>query len=111
MDADTWERDRTTFSGLEWRRELAQFPKLAVPSVAFRNNGDLTFSDVGQRRGVGADDAISDGMAMADLDGERASDIRVNRHSATPAEFDKLHSTPRGLLRVRRQVAYLRCVG
>src|SRR5207302_638665 len=55
MDADTWERARTMFSGLEWRRELAQFPKLAVPSVAFRNNGDLTFPDVGQRRGFGSD--------------------------------------------------------
>ncbi|PYO16203.1 MAG: hypothetical protein DMD31_03090, partial [Gemmatimonadetes bacterium] len=69
MDADTWERIRTTFTGLEWRRELAQFPKLAVRSVAFRNNGDLTFSDVGEQWGFGADDAISHGMALADLDG------------------------------------------
>src|SRR5207249_896518 len=64
MDADTWERIRTTFTGLEWRRELAQFPKLAVRSVAFRNNGDLTFSDVGERWGFGGDDAISHGMAL-----------------------------------------------
>ena len=48
MDADTWEQIRTSFSGLDWRRELAQFPKLAEPNVIFRNNGDLTFSEVGR---------------------------------------------------------------
>src|SRR2546427_8449787 len=42
MDADTWERIRTTFTGTAWRRELSLFPKLALRSVAFRNNGDLT---------------------------------------------------------------------
>src|SRR5437870_3805488 len=51
MDADTWERIRATFTGLEWRRELALFPKLATKNVAFRNNGDLTFSDAGARWG------------------------------------------------------------
>src|SRR3989442_6763589 len=79
MDGDTWERIRTTFTGLEWRRELAQFPKLAVRSVAFRNNGDLTFSDVGERWGFGVGDAISHGMALADLDGGRGLDVVVSR--------------------------------
>src|SRR5438105_10633163 len=103
MDADTWERARTTFSGLEWRRELAQFPKLAVPSVAFRNNGDLTFSDVGQRWGFGADDAISHGMAMADLDGDGALDIVVNRLGSPAAVFRNLVSAPRVAVRLRGQ--------
>src|SRR5256885_15332827 len=101
MDADTWERARTTFSGLEWRRELAQFPKLAVRSVAFRNNGDLTFSDMGERWGFGADDAISHGMAMADLDGDGALDVVVNRLGSPAAVFRNLASAPRVAVRLR----------
>src|SRR2546427_11481202 len=68
MDADTWERIRTTFTGTAWRRELSLFPKLALRSVAFRNNGDLTFSDVGAQWGFGGEDGIAHGMATADLD-------------------------------------------
>src|SRR5207247_121855 len=70
MDADTWERIRIAFAATQWRRELALFPKLAVKNVAFRNNGDLTFTDVGERWGFAATDAISHGMATADLDGD-----------------------------------------
>src|SRR5947207_10695645 len=79
MDGDTWERIRTTFTGLEWRRELAAFPKLMVKNAALRNNGDLTFSDVGQQWGFGVEDAISHGMALADLDGDGALDVVVSR--------------------------------
>src|SRR2546428_2136718 len=103
MDADTWERIRTTFTGLEWRRELGLFPKLAVKSVAFHNNGDLTFSDVGQRWGFGAEDAISHGMAMADLDGDGALDVVVNRLGTPAAVFRNLASAPRVAVRLRGQ--------
>src|SRR5256712_6234182 len=61
MDADTWERIRTTFTGLEWRRGLTEVPKLAVKNVAFHNNGDLTFTQVGPQWGFGTEDAISPG--------------------------------------------------
>src|SRR5438552_9787171 len=103
MDADTWERIRTTFTGLEWRRELAQFPKLAVRSVAFRNNGDLTFSDVGEQWGFGADDAISHGMALADLDGDGALDVVVSRLGSPAAVFRNRTSAPRVAVRLRGQ--------
>ncbi len=101
MDADTWERIRTTFTGLEWRRELAQFPKLAVPSVAFRNNGDLTFSEVGRQWGFGADSAISHGMATADLDGDGDLDVVVSRLDAPAAVFRNDATAPRVAVRLR----------
>jgi enediyne biosynthesis protein E4 len=101
MDADTWDRIRLTFTGLESRRELAEFPRLAVPSVAFRNNGDLTFSDVGRQWGFGVDDAISHGMAMADLDGDGALDVVVNRLGSPAAVFRNLASAPRVAVRLR----------
>src|SRR3989449_6489253 len=87
MDADTWERIRTTFTGTAWRRELSLFPKLALRSVAFRNNGDLTFSDVGAQWGFGGEDAIAHGMATADLDGGGDLDVVVNRLESPAAAF------------------------
>jgi hypothetical protein len=103
MDADTWERIRTTFTGLEWRRELALFPKLSVKSVAFRNNGDLTFSDAGAQWGFAGEDAISHGMATADLDGDGALDVVVNRLGSPAAVFRNLASAPRVAVRLRGQ--------
>jgi hypothetical protein len=104
MDADTWERIRTTFTGVEWsRQELSLFPKLAVPGVAFRNNGDRTFTDVGSQWGFAGGDAISHGMATADLDGDGALDVVVNRLGAPAAVFRNVASAPRVAVRLRGQ--------
>ena len=100
MDADTWERLRTSFSG-DWRRELAQFPKLAEHNAVFRNNGDLTFSEVGRAWGFGVDSGISHGMATGDLDGDGALDVVVNRLDAPPAVFRNTTSAPRVAVRLR----------
>ena len=101
MDADTWERTRTTFTGLEWRRELSLFPKLAVRSVAYRNNGDLTFSDASAKWGFAGEDAISHGMATADLDGDGDLDVVVNRLDSPAAVFRNDASAPRVAVRLR----------
>ena len=45
------------------------YPKLRTPNIAFRNNGDLTFSDVSEEWGV-ADASIAHGATVADLDGD-----------------------------------------
>src|SRR2546427_10238449 len=47
MDADTWERIRGTFTGLEWRREHALLPQVALESGAVRHKRDLTLRHAG----------------------------------------------------------------
>lgn len=101
MDADAWERIRTTFTGVAWHRELALFPKLALKNVALRNNGDLTFADVGERWGFAVADAISHGMATADLDGDGDLDVVVNRLGTPAGVFRNLASAPRVAVRLR----------
>jgi hypothetical protein len=79
MDADTQYRLRNRFQEIDWRRMLFEYPPLALPNVAFRNRGDLTFEDVSRswRFDVGED--VSHGMAHADLDGDGDLDIVINR--------------------------------
>src|SRR5207302_940498 len=87
----------------QWQRELALFPKLAVKSVALRNNGDLTFTDLGDRWGFGTEDAVSHGMATADLDGDGDLDVVVNRLGTPTAVFRNDASAPRIAVRLLGQ--------
>ena len=64
-------------SGQELVRMFGEFPGLFLPNLAFRNRGDLTFEEVGQRWGF-ATPGISQGMALADLDNDGDLDLAVN---------------------------------
>src|SRR3989441_7986126 len=54
MDGDTWERIRTTFTGLEWRRAAVQFPQLAGGRVDHRRNRPPPLAERGPVMGCGA---------------------------------------------------------
>jgi len=101
MDGDTWDRIRTAFHVADWRRELAFFPRLPTQNVAFRNDGDLTFSDAGTRWGFAREAAISHGMATADLDGDGDLDVVVNRLDAPAAVFRNDAHAARVAVRLR----------
>ncbi len=99
--ADPYDRIRNSFPRVPWNRESAEFPALHTRSIAFRNGGDLTFSDVSQRWGFGVDTAISQGMALADLDGDGALDVVVTRMDAPSVVYRSTTTAPRISVRLR----------
>jgi hypothetical protein len=79
MDADIQEGLQNRLATIPWQELRWQFPRLALPNVAFRNRGDLTFEDVSKSWGFGTEDDVSHGMASADLDGDGDLDVVINR--------------------------------
>lgn len=110
-DADTYERIRNSFPRVPWNMEQKEFPRLAVPSMVFRNAGDLTFADRSVAWGVGTDSAISQGVALADLDGDGALDVIVSRLDAPPAVYHNETSAPRVAVRLRGRGGNSRGIG
>ena len=86
-DADTFERLRNSFPRVPWNREQREFPISATRSFAFRNNGDLTFTDRSEAWGIGTESAISQGIALADFDGDGDQDMVATRLNDAPALF------------------------
>ncbi len=66
-----------SYSVASKKQLLEQIPEVKLHKYAYRNNGDLTFSNVSQEWGMGAA-AFSNGAAYADLDNDGALDLIVN---------------------------------
>ena len=56
---------------------IAAIPEIKIPNFAFKNNGDLTFSDVTQSWGFNFG-TFSSGAAYGDLDGDGDLDLVIN---------------------------------
>ncbi|HSQ29356.1 MAG TPA: FG-GAP-like repeat-containing protein [Gemmatimonadaceae bacterium] len=100
-DADTFDRIRNSSPRVPWNREQGMFPKDAVHSIALRNNGDLTFANANTAWGFGADAAISQGIALADLDGDGALDVVATRLDEAPVIYHNEAGAPRIAVRLK----------
>jgi hypothetical protein len=110
-DADTFERIRNGFPRVPWNREQGEFPKSATRSFAFRNNGDLTFTDVSRAWKFGSDEAISQGIALADLDGDGDLDVVITRLDGTPVLYRNDSRAPRVAVRLAGEKANTKGIG
>ena len=110
-DADTFERIRNSFPRVAWNREQKEFPRSATRSVVFRNNRDLTFTDMGRAWGIGSDEVISQGIAVADLDGDGDVDVVATRLDGTPMLYRNESGAPRIEVEVQGNGANTKGIG
>jgi hypothetical protein len=78
-DADTNDRvQRLATLGHDYRALSMLYPEYLTPNVAFKNNGDLTFTDMSDRWGFTEPD-IASGTGVADFDLDGDLDLATNR--------------------------------
>jgi hypothetical protein len=76
------------------------FPKLDSRKVIFRNRGDLTFEEVGAAWGFNST-GISQGMVLADLDGDGDLDLITNNLDAPAGVYRNDSVAPRVAVRLK----------
>jgi hypothetical protein len=111
MDGDTQERLQNRLSDVPWQRHRWEYPRLALPNIAFRNRGDLTFEDQSRAWGFGVEDDLSHALAAADLDGDGDLDVVVNRLNAPALVLRNDAPAPRIAVRLRGRAPNTQAVG
>jgi hypothetical protein len=109
---DTRERIRAMgrLSIAESRRNVLMYPPLDTPNVAFRNQHDLTFREVGQEWGFDSKQ-VSNGMALADLDNDGDLDVVINCLNASALLYRNESGAPRLGVRLKGKAPNTQGIG
>jgi len=101
-DLDTRDRFKSAgpLSVSESRRKILAYPRLDTANLAFWNQRDLTFREVGADWGFDSKQ-VSNGMAMADLDNDGDLDIVINCFNAPALLHQNQSMAPRIGVRLR----------
>ncbi|MCC5934007.1 MAG: VCBS repeat-containing protein [Balneolales bacterium] len=104
---DVQDTDANTMIGAKLQRRMIsgerymlEYPRLPNRNAAFRNNGDLTFTDTGEAWGFASLD-ISHGMALADLNKDGYPDVIINRVDEPALILKNRATQPRIAVRLR----------
>lgn len=82
--------------------DLNASPPLNLKNKIFRNNGDLTFSDMSEQWGINETD-VSYGMATADFDNDGDLDIVTTKFNSTASILENSSTAPRVAVQLQGQ--------
>jgi hypothetical protein len=83
-------------------RFYQKYQPMLLPKLAFRNQGDLTFAEMGKAWGFD-DTGVAHGIALGDLDNDGDLDVVVNQYRGPAAVYRNDSPAPRLALRLRGQ--------
>jgi len=100
MDTQFMINDQLSSGLLVGKDDILQYPSLKLENRIFKNNGDLSFTDVSKKWGFDEKD-ISMGVALADLNNSGVHDLIINRFNDSALIYRNKSNSPRIAVRLK----------